>query len=39
MKAFLAGAAPLPLKVTESLKALRHCPVINVYPSEVDDLK
>jgi hypothetical protein len=39
VKAFLAGAAPIPLKVIERLKALRHCPVINIYPSEVDDLK
>jgi long-chain acyl-CoA synthetase len=31
VKAFLAGAAPLPLKVIKKLKALRDCPVINVY--------
>lgn len=31
VKAFLAGAAPLPLKVIEKLKALKDCPVINVY--------
>jgi long-chain acyl-CoA synthetase len=31
VKAFLAGAAPLPLKVIERLKALKDCPVINVY--------
>lgn len=31
VKAFLAGAAPLPLKVIERLKALRECPIINVY--------
>ncbi|MCE5262950.1 MAG: long-chain fatty acid--CoA ligase [Deltaproteobacteria bacterium] len=31
VKAFLAGAAPLPLKVIDKLKAVRNCPVINVY--------
>lgn len=31
VKAFLAGAAPLPLKVIEKLKTLKNCPVINVY--------
>jgi long-chain acyl-CoA synthetase len=31
VKAFLAGAAPLPMKVIEKLKAIRNCPVINVY--------
>lgn len=31
VKAFLAGAAPLPLAVIEKLKAVRNCPVINVY--------
>ena len=31
VKAFLAGAAPLPLKVIKKLKAIKDCPVINVY--------
>jgi len=31
VKAFLAGAAPLPLKVIKKLKSLKDCPVINVY--------
>jgi long-chain acyl-CoA synthetase len=31
VKAFLAGAAPLPLKVIKKLKSIRDCPVINVY--------
>jgi long-chain acyl-CoA synthetase len=31
VKAFLAGAAPLPLTVIRKLKAIRDCPVINVY--------
>jgi long-chain acyl-CoA synthetase len=31
VKAFLAGAAPLPLKVIQKLKAIKDCPVINVY--------
>jgi long-chain acyl-CoA synthetase len=31
VKAFLAGAAPLPLKVIQKLKSLKDCPVINVY--------
>jgi long-chain acyl-CoA synthetase len=31
VKAFLAGAAPLPLKVIKKLKALKDCPVINIY--------
>jgi len=31
VKAFLAGAAPLPLKVIQKLKSVRDCPVINVY--------
>lgn len=31
VKAFLAGAAPLPLPVIQRLKAVRNCPVINVY--------
>ena len=31
VKAFLAGAAPLPLKVIQKLKAIKECPVINVY--------
>jgi long-chain acyl-CoA synthetase len=31
VKAFLAGAAPLPPKVIDKLKSIRNCPVINVY--------
>ena len=31
VKAFLAGAAPLPLDVIRRLKSIRNCPVINVY--------
>jgi len=31
VKAFLAGAAPLPLKVIKKLKSIKDCPVINVY--------
>jgi long-chain acyl-CoA synthetase len=31
VKAFLAGAAPLPPKVIDKLKSVRDCPVINVY--------
>jgi long-chain acyl-CoA synthetase len=31
VKAFLAGAAPLPLQVIQKLKSLKDCPVINVY--------
>ena len=31
VKAFLAGAAPLPLKVIKKLKSIKDCPIINVY--------